>query len=299
MLNTENPFEILKNDLNSLVNTSTSNFTLEEAQNCLKDIETIKKKIKNGYYKSADFVPSNEFYHKSKTSELYTYFSGYYERSKRWLEIFHSLPKNSIKTVLDLCPGWSPKVEFALRDWGFSGKLYVLDSNQEALKDLKNFLDIIHVDYTVDMMCNSLLTCPQMRVDLLAANHVLDDMILESYCSQKGYNLDEIYESEKLFKTVTTDILSQNGKTFSAFIKTLARKIDSLMNQKGYVIFLHYPGKLEKGLGLYEWIQFIYHITVELQQQLINKGYASIQEGSIVSETLDDSSQSLFILQKP
>lgn len=95
------------------------------------------------------------------------------------------------KVVVEIGPGYRHKVAIMLSQMNFDGELYVVDNN-------KNVLEFVEKKYTqllpkAKIICihssfeKSIDNLPK-KIDLLLANHIVDDMLLENYISKSKYN---------------------------------------------------------------------------------------------------------------
>lgn len=102
------------------------------------------------------------------------------------------------KTVVEVGPGYRHKIAIMLSQMNFEGELYVVDNN-------KNVLEFVEQKYTqllpkAKIIClhqsfeNAIHLLPK-QIDLLVANHIVDDMLLEQYISKTKYNsmLDDAF----------------------------------------------------------------------------------------------------------
>lgn len=98
-----------------------------------------------------------------------------------WDRVFlnYSLPKTG--TVIEIAPGTIPKIGTALRQYGFSGTLYVVEPNKSALekitKEYEKLLPEAHIIPVQSTLADCLPLLPD-QVDGIVANHPLDDMII-------------------------------------------------------------------------------------------------------------------------
>lgn len=119
--------------------------------------------------------------------------------------------KSSMENVIEIAPGFRYKIAYALKNIGFNGTLYVIDTNKDVLEYVKEKYKLILPN--VDIICinkdfeNSFNDIPD-KVDLLLSNHCIDDMIISEYMQN--------YWSENLvnenFKDIITDAWVQLGK---------------------------------------------------------------------------------------
>lgn len=261
-----------------------------ERNNFLKDLEVICDRFEKGYYLETDFQQRNQFDAPRRTAEFFNYFFGYHEQAKKWSEILKCLPLDRIESVLDICPGWSPKIEWALSDLNFEGKVYLLDLSSEALRRLERLLKIYQVKYSWEFLLEDFFSVDMPPVDLLVANHAFDDLVLEQYCRRSGILLESLYESEALIRKATENAIL--GKHFckDEFCAKVVARIDNLVKCERYVACMHYQGLTERALELADWTSFIFELMENVYSRLCVLGYCPIIK--------EKDSRLLFILQK-
>ncbi len=100
-------------------------------------------------------------------------------------QIFSRLIENvcqfEIKNVVELAPGFRYKIAYALKNVGFKGTLYVVDTNKEVLeyvaKKYQTLLPESKIVCVNECFENSFASLPN-KIDLLLSNHCIDDMII-------------------------------------------------------------------------------------------------------------------------
>ena len=139
-------------------------------------------------------------------------------------ELYTKLIKNCYKgelnTIVELAPGFKYKIANALKNVGFKGTLYVIDSNEEVLKYIyKKYSEILP---NAKIVClnkdleESLDFLPK-NIDLFLANHSIDDMIISEYLSKD--QLREVFDNEEASKAKLVDKWEELSKDFFALEK--------------------------------------------------------------------------------
>lgn len=98
--------------------------------------------------------------------------------------------ESNIKNVVEIAPGFRYKIAYALKNIGFTGTLYIIDTN-------KDVLEYVNEKYK-QLLPESKIMCINKKfedafedvpneIDLLLSNHCIDDMIIAEYM-QTYYN---------------------------------------------------------------------------------------------------------------
>lgn len=159
-------------------------------------------------------------------------------------QIFSRLIKNvhksNIKNVVEIAPGFRYKIAYALKDLGFQGNLYVIDTNTEVLEYINEKYNSILPNAKI--ICinksfeNAFEDIPN-EFDLLLSNHCIDDMIIAEYM-QNYYNKNLNNENFRDMLTQAwvelgkepTKINEISSKVFSTFEKFFSnKKIDTII----------------------------------------------------------------------
>ena len=111
-----------------------------------------------------------------------------------WKRVFEKLKLNKNGIVVEIAPGDVNKIDYGLQSFGFTGTLYVVDSNQKVaesiVKQYKKILtgcEIIPLPHTVQTLPRYLPN----QIEAIVANHPFDDILLGKFLSRA--------ESEKHF----------------------------------------------------------------------------------------------------
>lgn len=203
-----------------------------------------------------------------------------------WIEIFRQLDFKNIHTIIDLCMGWSPKIELALLQTKFEGTLYVVDKSKENLLLFSHLIEPFEKKYkiahkTLDI-CNA--NASVLQGDLLIGNHVIDDIFLDRYITKNGLTHLNLYESpgtqKKTWDSIIVDELFIQ-ETHNAFLHFIL----SSVREKGCVILAQYPGYEEKLYDLSQGYRFTKYLLQRLRKELVEIGFNDLT--STISKKLD------------
>lgn len=130
-------------------------------------------------------------------------------KGKVWSGIIKALNISASASVIDLAPGASAKIEFALSNTGFKGKLFIIepqkDVSQLLFKKAEKLLP--HAEIIVLNEVFSSVSINE-KIDAVFANHPFDDFI-SAYLTPDKEELDIIFddiskEDEQVLKLLKT-----------------------------------------------------------------------------------------------
>jgi len=124
-----------------------------------------------------------------------------------WRDILtdNKLPRNGV--VVEVAPGYEPKIGNALALLGFCGTLFVVEPDRKAIKHLKSIYKKILPRATVKMIAKPLesvvvkIDCSS-GIDALLASHPFDDMVIASIVKDKNFFSQEKKDGEILSNTI-------------------------------------------------------------------------------------------------
>ena len=158
------------------------------------------------------------------------------------------IPKNG--TIVEIAPGYEPKIGNALALLGFCGTIYVVEPDIEAANYLKGLYEKILPKATCILLIKPLeeivpgLDIPP-RVDALLASHPFDDMVIATIIQRSSFFTEEKEDGNELSGTIKDVYESIHDEEYShAILETVAgwkKIIESL--QPYYVIASQYPSQ--------------------------------------------------------
>lgn len=137
-----------------------------------------------------------------------------------YTKLIKSCYKGELNTIVELAPGFKYKIANALKNVGFKGTLYVIDSNE-------NVLNYVYKKYS-EILPNAKIVCLNKdleesidflpkNIDLFLSNHSIDDMIISEYLSKD--QLREVFDNEEASKAKLVDKWEELSKDFFALEK--------------------------------------------------------------------------------
>jgi len=209
----------------------------------------------------------------------------YYQyATETWRKILDKLNFRNLKTVFDLCPGWSPKLELALLETDFSGILYAVDKSKDNLNILKNLIEPFPKKFIVKYIQADILNLSKafsdLSADLILANHIVDDMLLDNYLKGNHSNI-ELFENPVLLKKTWHKILNQDNN-FTQIKERLKEILASRLNPGGYLLLAQYLGYQENLYKLREAYRKCKGLVGNLKTDLLKTG-EFVEEKEIIT----------------
>ena len=268
---------------------------LMERDNIARDISLLVSRIRSKEYENTDILNRQSFDTCRRTFEFFNYLIGYYNQATDWVNLLKQIPIDTINSICDLCPGSSPKVEWALQRLGYDKCLTIVDKDRIAVTQMKVLLNVFAANYSTDFHQLDLFVA-EGKYDLITANHIFDDLILNEFCLSRSIDLRVLYSDEKQFQLAIDEI--QRTKNSMDMACQLRDFLQRHLESGGYVIMTHYVGLTEQALQLQDWSEWVYQIMGQLYVLLIEGGYLRID--SQMNDTMTDSmsSKQYFIVKK-
>lgn len=101
-----------------------------------------------------------------------------------YAEIIKKSNLNNLNCVVEIAPGFKYKIANALKNLDYKGELYVIDPNKKAIEFLQEKYTEILPNARIYFLSKTLeeaIDYLPSNIDLLCANHCLDDMIINEY----------------------------------------------------------------------------------------------------------------------
>ncbi len=189
--------------------------------------------------------------------------------AETWREIFLSFNLQKIRSIIDLCPGWSPKIELALLQTKFDGTIIAIDKSQEALDCFHTLIDPFPKKFQVRVVkANILDNSPNFdrKTDMVVANHIFDDLLIDYFLGKQGKTNINVFQDRKYFEEIWEDILKEKNIEEIIFDK-LKDLFLQLVNKNGYFIVAQYFGYQEK---LYN-LEKAYYLCRKIMKRVVSE----------------------------
>lgn len=266
-----------------------------EQKNITHDLQRVFEKLSSGLYRESHFIDRSGFDSGIRTEEFFHYLEGYVSQSKNWARILNGLLKvYQPNNIMDMCPGWAPKIELALLSLKYDKTVYLFDRSANSLKKLKSFVETFSPQYRLRLKTGDFFSNQQKpKSSMVVANHILDDLLLSLMAKRVGVPLSQLYATEGSFVQITKQIMQEKTIT-ETFPDLFYRQMNQFISPKGVFVMVHYPGLTESTLALRQWIKFCHTLFKECMQIFLQHGYRDITK----TLTVPSRHQQIFAIQK-
>lgn len=192
--------------------------------------------------------------------------------AETYREIFEVLKVQSYHTVIDLCPGWSPKIEMALLKTSFSGTVVAVDKSYTDLQYLLLLLTPFNPQFKIKLKQIDLNKEQyNLKGDIIIANHLIDDLLVDAYLSKTGTYELNIFQNSTHLQSIWGKIIPD--KRLHKKVTTLLVEIllESIQKQ-GYIIISQYEGYQEKLYGRRDITKICQSVMIEVKHLLLKTG---------------------------
>lgn len=161
-----------------------------------------------------------------------------------YYQLMRNLYKKELHCVVELAPGFRHKIADALKQYNFSGTLYVIDSSKDVLNYIKRKYKEKLPKATIICINQKFEDCIDVlpnNIDLFLSNHSIDDLIISNYVKgdyTKDINNEQLYKDLlKSWENLKKDKKKAQGITkelVNAFQKLFKRNKNSLIIMSQY-----------------------------------------------------------------
>jgi len=254
-----------------------------EAENINKDLAAMVARIRSGEYRNTDFLDRQQIDTPRRSHEFCQYLLGIHQHAVDWVAILNQLPLAQEASCIDLCTGAWPKIGLALKKLGHLGTLTMLEKDAHAMQQIRQIIELFDPDFAIRFVQQDLFAIDNQAYQLVAGNHVLDDLILNEYAQQQRMELRDIYLNETTFRHCTTEI--QKHFDTAAFNEKLAAQLSRLCGASGFIVLTHYSSVTETALQLQNWSQWVLQCFKQLLLSLQQHHYRLIASNLDITTT--------------
>src|SRR5262249_9684468 len=137
------------------------------------------------------------------------------------------------------------KIELALRDLHFSGRVILLDKDPRATAALLRFLPLIAPPFRAEAINADLFSAtPAATAELVLANHALDDLLFDRWA---GAPLPIDDEGE--LRAAWARLLHSQSLILAEHPPPIARALHAHVKPGGALVLVEYEGHVEQLLG--------------------------------------------------
>lgn len=247
----ENTSQIL-GELHKQTKRSLTNIEQKRLNN---DLLAIIQRLKKSEYKIGRFS-GNKFDVEDRTYEFYVYLKFYCEMGKTWTQVLKKLPIHRQQIIVDLLPGYTPKVELALYYANYRGNVLGIDQNAESLKRMHEFMQLFNCNFSIKNCRLNLYSNFKKSYKFIIGNHIIDDLVIDYFCRKWRISSKEIYEKEGKLTELWNKILKDKQKHLITLTPVLSQIFNKITADGGYLLLSQYASHIERALDLYPAVNF-------------------------------------------
>lgn len=215
----------------------------------VRDLDAIQQKIKKGEY-SKGFIKANKFDIPTRTEGLFRELEFLLQLGHDWQKLLSVIPSGDLKDIVDLCPGYTPKIELGFFFLGFKGKISVLDIDKKSIKNLLRFMKLFSPKFKLNMIVKNLFGSHLPKYKIVLGNHIIDDLVVYYFCKKQKISLKRFYAEEKVAEEVWKKILSDRKHNVDEVSEKILEIINLVTRKSGYVLLTQYKSYSEKLFGV-------------------------------------------------
>lgn len=256
-------------------------------------IETLTEQILSGQFEIRS-ASSNICDIPERTRDFFTELNFYGNLGRKWEALFERISLPLTGHLLDLCPGFSGKIELGLHYYGFKGNVTAIDGLSESLQLLQEFTCFFLPDYTFRTL-NQKIEEVTLKGDTVCGNHILDDFLLQWYCNKQGLSLTDLYSSEDGFISAVTALSHLPSATTGQCLDILVDRLFSLCRPGGTIILTQYQSYFERSLQLEFLSSFMKQQLYQVGELLRKQGCQKIPYEEQTDSVTFDRSEVLIL----
>lgn len=260
------------------------------------DLNAIRIRLEKGEYETSS-ITQNIFDVKSATQQFYKHIETYAQIAKSWSSVLSNFPLNKYHEILDICPGFAPKIEIALYYCNYKGNVIVLDKEKESTQELMKFMQLFNPKFKITPLTQNLFSPINTQFSFVIGNHVIDDLIL-LYFADKFYPKARIYENEKDFIDLWQKILEGKQKNLKEIVEIITPVFIKLVKKRGYLCLAQYKSFMEKMLDQQLAFNFSCKVLDKVVLNLLDSGFKRINVPTKKGDTNYLDKASIIVLKK-
>jgi|WetSurMetagenome_2_1015567.scaffolds.fasta_scaffold15442_2 hypothetical protein len=240
--------------------------------------------IKHDYQKYG--YSENKFDVPDRVSEIFTELEFYCLIGKTWLKILSALNIKDKPQIVDLCPGFVPKIELGLFYLQYKGKVVAIDKDSRALSSHIKFMELFGPEFKISKKIINLFGRFKENYDVILANHLIDDLVLCYFSKKMKMKLSDIYAKEGNVKKIWEHVLENKKNNLEVMTKIIVKIFDQLSGSKGLICMTYYKSYLDKILDMDDAYKFNRELFKKIIKELKNKGFS--EDKNIVKKTFEN-----------
>lgn len=193
---------------------------------------------------------------------------------EKWELLLSQLNLTEQDEIIELGPGVSPKISFALSGINFRGQLTVLDFDPKAISVQKIIAGRINSRYRMEFFTQDIYLADLSRYSIILGNHLIDDLIADQYSIDHSLPYEEIFNNPEKQKSLWQNIIRDRVSGEQTMAR-LAQKLHGI-NRGTKLIFSNYVANFDKIHQMQERFVFCNTMMEQLNATLINSGFISL-----------------------
>jgi hypothetical protein len=264
----------IKSLTNAIVDFSRkNNLEILERRRLLDNLQTIYRRlIKRDFQKYG--YSENRFDIPNRANEFFTELEFQALLGKTWECILKEININSYSHVVDLCPGYSPKIELGLFYLQYKGEVVAIDGDSHALSMLVRFMDLFNPQFKISKKIVNLFGRFKGNYDVVLANHIIDDLVLCYFSQKLRIKHRDIYSKEENVKIIWKHVLSDKKTNLDMMSTVISKMFNQLIEPKGIICITHYKSYFDKLLDADKAYKFNQELLKKIVAELKHNGFS-------------------------
>ncbi len=261
------------------------------------DLNAINLRLVKNEYETSGII-ENIFDVSETFKRMYKHIDTYSKIAKTWSSILSNLPINKETNILDLCPGYAPKIELALFYLGYKGTVTILDEDYASMKQLVKFMKLFNPQFKIKILKRDLFSPTKEKFPFVIGNHIIDDLILYYFARKANLNINKFYENEQEIVEFWKIILINKNENQKEITQKISEVFKTIIANGGYLCLSQYKSYMDKMLSLEKEYLFSKYVFKNTINNLLNSGFVVIDFELKASIGAYFKSSSVYILKK-
>ena len=261
------------------------------------DLSAIIQRLDKNEYETGGIV-ENIFDVPETFKRMYKHIDTYSKIAKTWSSILSNLPINKETNILDLCPGYAPKVELALFYLRYKGMVTILDEDSASVKQLVKFMELFNPQFKIKILKQDLFSPTKEKFPFVIGNHIIDDLILYYFAKKSNLNINKFYENEQEIVGFWKRIFIDKNENQREITQKISDTLCPIVAVGGYLCLSHYKSYMDVMLDLEKEYLFSKYVFNNVVNNLLNSGFVVIDFQMKKSPAMYFNSDSVYILKK-
>jgi hypothetical protein len=242
-----------------------------EDKRAARSLDKVLNRMQRREYERFTF-DGNVFDLPDRVQELICELEFYSSLGKTWAKVLGALGVLDEPRIVDLCPGYAPKIELGLFYLGYAGEVLLVNKDARAFAQHHKFLALFAPRFRVETSARDVWSEEVGAHRIVAANHVLDDLVVDHYAARLGIAADDIYEKEGCLIEVWDHILARRDQHREEMTARIAAVLRRVVAPGGKLAVAQYSSYIERVLDLSRVTAFNVELLHEVRDALIAGG---------------------------